>query len=152
MALLNYTTEKPPEESIGEIQKILSNYNVSAMTTEYEGRNVSAVLFRIDISDIQMNFKLPCNWRAVQVVLKTYNENRKYIRGRIQNRADESDEQAIRVAWRVIKDWVEAQMALVDINQATVVQVFLQYAVMKNGRTLAEHVMENPEFLLGDGK
>ena len=30
-------------------------------------------------------------------------------------------------------------------------QVFLPYAIMKDGQTLSEHVAANPEFLLGDG-
>ena len=30
-------------------------------------------------------------------------------------------------------------------------QVFLPYAVMKDGRTLAEHIHEDPKFLLGAG-
>ena len=58
---------------------------------------------------------------------------------------------AIRVAWRIIHTWVKAQLALVDINMATIPQVFLPYAIMQDGRTLAEHAESNPGFLLGRG-
>jgi hypothetical protein len=44
----------------------------------------------------------------------------------------------VRTAWRIIKDWVQAQLALVEINMVTVPQVFLPYAIMQDGRTLWE--------------
>ena len=59
-------------------------------------------------------------------------------------------EQARRVAWRIIKDWVEAQMAIVATKMVTLPQVFLPYAVNKNGQTLYQIVAENPQLLLGD--
>ncbi len=42
-------------------------------------------------------------------------------------------EQAARVAWRIIKDWVEAQIAIIDAGMATVTQVFLPYAQTPEG-------------------
>lgn len=57
--------------------------------------------------------------------------------------------QAVRTAWRIVKDWVEAQMALVETRMVTTQEVFLPYAVMRDGRTLAQTVQSNPSFLLG---
>lgn len=156
MSLLNYTTTKDASETIAEIQKILANYDVSGIMTEYEGRQVSSVSFKMSIGGKTMGFRLPCNWRAVQAVLTTQNENRGYRRTqygdkRKDRRIDDSDEHSIRVAWRIIKDWVEAQLALVEVNMTTVPQIFLPYAIMKDDRTLSEHVAENPNFLLGNG-
>ena len=54
-------------------------------------------------------------------------------------------QQAIWTAWRIIKDWIEAQLALVEV---TVPQVFLPYAVLRDGRALTEHVVDDPKFLL----
>ena len=42
-------------------------------------------------------------------------------------------EQAARVAWRIVKDWIEAQIAIVEAEQAEVAEVFLPY--MQNTRT-----------------
>lgn len=156
MALLNYSTDKKAEDSIAEIQKILARYDVSGIMTEYEGRQVSAVAFKMNVGGRDMAFRLPCNWRAVQVVLQQYNENRGYKRSTYggkykEKRIKDDDEQAIRVAWRIIKDWTEAQMALVEVNMATVPQIFLPYAIMKDNRTLSEHVAEDSSFLLGPG-
>lgn len=151
MALLNYTTDTSVEKTVADIQKLLSGHNVSAIMTEYEGPQISALNFKIDINGKPMAFKLPCNWRSVKEILRKKNGNRKRVRGRLERLVDDSDEQAQRVAWRIIKDWVEAQLALVEVNMVTVPQVFLPYAITKDGRTLSEKVAENPQFLLGDG-
>jgi hypothetical protein len=144
MALLNYTTNKNSEETIGEIQKMLSNHGVTAMMTEYDGKNVSAVSFRMNINGEPRGYKLPCNWRAVFEVLK--NDPAARRRGRVD------EDRAIKVAWRVIKDWMEAQLALVAINMVTIPQIFLPYTIMKGGKTLAEKIDEDPRFLLGNGE
>jgi hypothetical protein len=152
MALLNYTTKIEPEQTISEIQKMLSRHGVTAMMTEYDGPNVSSVSFRMNVGGKPMGFRLPCNWRAVQEIFKHHNAHRTKVRGRLPDRFDESGAQATRTAWRIIKDWIEAQLALVEVNMATVPQVFLPYAIMKDNRTLSEHVASDPSFLLGDGK
>lgn len=158
MALLNYSTKKEASETIGEIQKILAQYDVSGIMTEYEGRQVSSVAFKMNIAGKTMGFRLPCNWRAVQAVLTKQNEERGYRRsGRTGQKykekpIDDSDEHSISVAWRIIKDWVEAQLALVEVNMTTVPQIFLPYAIMKDDRTLSEHVADDPTFLLGEGR
>lgn len=144
MALLNYTTTVPAEQTIGEIQKMLSEYGVVAMMTEYEGRNVSAVSFRLILDGKDMNFKLPCNWRAVAAIFQQPAHRRK-----LKCRIDQIDEQAIRTAWRIIRDWTQAQLSLVEINMVSLPQIFLPYAIMHDGRTLGEALAEDPKKLLG---
>ncbi len=61
-------------------------------------------------------------------------------------------EQAGRVAWRIIKDWVDAQMAIVETEMVTIEQVFLPYMLMKDsGYTLYE-AMVNKGFYLPEGR
>lgn len=45
-------------------------------------------------------------------------------------------EQAERVAWRNVRDWVLAQMALVESCDAAVDEVFLPYMTDNSGKTL----------------
>lgn len=56
-------------------------------------------------------------------------------------------EQAERVAWRILKDWVLAQMALLDIHMVQMQEVFMPYIVDQTGRTLYEK-LEEKQFLL----
>jgi hypothetical protein len=146
MAILNYTTTIDPEQTISEIQRMLTKHGVTAMMTEYEGSSVSAVSFKISVEGRPMGFKLPCNWRAVREVFRQQGITT------TKHKDKNLDNQAIRTSWRVIKDWIEAQLALVDINMVTIPQIFLPYAIMRDGRTLSEKINDEPGFLLGDGK
>lgn len=152
MALLNYTTKIAPEQTISEIQKMLSGHGVTAVMTEYDGPHVSAVSFQIKIDGKPMGIKLPCNWKAVLAIFEAEKSDRNIYNPARKARADgERKQQAIRTAWRIIHVWIKAQLALVEVNMVTVPQVFLPYVIMKDSRTLYEHVVSDPKFLLGDG-
>ena len=47
-------------------------------------------------------------------------------------------EQARRVGWRIIKDWLEAQMALLELNMVKIQEVFLPYIIGIDGKTIYE--------------
>ena len=52
-------------------------------------------------------------------------------------------EQARRVAWRILKDWVAAQLAIVEAEQAQMAEVFLPYAVeSQTGQTMFQLFLE----------
>ena len=140
--LKNYTTIISASQTISEIQELLSGYGVSAMMTEFEGRQVSAVSFKMDVGGKQMGFRLPCHWRGVLEVFHKQGITR------VKHKDKDQENQAIRTAWRIILNWIDAQLALVEVNMVTIPQVFLPYTIMGDGRTLAEHVDTNPSFLL----
>lgn len=54
----------------------------------------------------------------------------------------------MRVSWRIVKDWVEAQMAIVEAQLAEVGEVFLPYAVTKKGNTLYKELKQDGMKLL----
>lgn len=145
MSLLNYTTRIDPDKTAQEIAKCLSLHGAQAVLTEYdkEGGYVSAISFRIVVEDRLMSFRLPCDWKPVYEILR--NDSK-------VPRANKDEAQAVRTAWRIVKDWVEAQMALVETKMTRTQDVFLPYVMMKNGKTLAENVQSNPQLLLGNGE
>jgi len=49
--------------------------------------------------------------------------------------------QAYRVAWRILKDWTEAQLALVQSGQVDFAQAFLAYVEGADGTTLYRHML-----------
>mgnify|MGYP001580177393 FL=1 len=57
-------------------------------------------------------------------------------------------EQALRVSWRIVKDWVVAQMAIVEAEMVDMAEVFLPYAITKNGTTLYKEIQNNGMKLL----
>ena len=144
---LNYTTIIEPEQTIAEIQRLLADFGVEAMMTEYDGRQVSAVSFKMRLDGNIFPFRMPCNWRAVRKIF----DEKGVTRGHIKHKDKDLDNQSIRTAWRILLVWIEAQLNLVEINMVTIPQVFLPYAIMADDRTLSEHVADNPGFLL-EGK
>jgi hypothetical protein len=60
-------------------------------------------------------------------------------------------EQAVKIAWRIIKDWVRAQMAILETEMVRMEQVFLPYMMVNDNKTLYE-AMVDKKFYLGSGK
>src|SRR3954470_24580725 len=152
MGLLNYTTRIDADKTAQEIAKCLSSHGASSILTDYQDGVLSAISFQITMGDQKMGFRLPCDWRPVfEIITKGKKRPPDWQEQRRAHFDSEWRLQAVRTAWRIVKDWVEAQMALVETQMVTAPQVFLPYAVMKDGRTLSEHVETNPSLLLGDG-
>lgn len=146
MPLLNYTTKVDSFKTISEIQRLLTKAGASAIMTENDGSGyITALSFRIKFerdSEQEISFKLPTDWRPVLEVMK---------QDRRVPRTLKTQEQALRVAWRITKDWIEAQVAFIETNMVTTAQVFLPYAVTNKGETLWNHLASNPQLLLGGG-
>lgn len=135
MPLLNYTTGIDAHKTISEIQAILAEQGAQAILAEYDDTgNIVALSFRIKMNDNLVAYKLPSDWRPVLTILE---------RDRKVPRAKKTKEQAIRVSWRILKDWIAAQMAIIETRMVTVDQVFLPYAIAKDGRTIYETIKTN---------
>jgi hypothetical protein len=130
MALLNYTTSIDVHKTLGEIQKILVSHGARKLMYDYDGNGrIQALCFSIITHDGERGIKLPANVKAAQRVLeKQKAANRKQV---IKTDYD----QAERVAWRIIKDWVEAQMAILETQMVEFEEVFLPYMVNSKGQT-----------------
>lgn len=140
MPLLNYTTKVPVATTISDITKILVKAGASSIMQDYDEQGeVIAVSFKIMLEGWPIAFRLPADWKSTQQVLKN-------------DRVRHEEAHARRVAWRVTKDWVEAQMALLATRSVTLPQLFLPYAVDNSGVTLYQKIAQNPEMLLGDGR
>ena len=119
MPIANYTTSIKAEKTVGEIQGMLARAGACAVLFDFEGNEVSAISFRLMHNDVMISFRLPANIHNIYVVL----QNDRDIPRRLRTM-----EQASRVAWRIIKDWLRAQLAIVESEQAEMVEVFLPYA------------------------
>lgn len=135
MAILNYTTTIDAFKTIGEIHSIIVKRGAKTIMTEYDDQGAAVGLtFLIDIKGSSINFRLPANYQGV---LRSMATSKNIGKTKINK------DQAIRVCWRIIKDWIEAQMALIDADIALMEQVFLPYAVAKDGQTFFDHFQNN---------
>lgn len=140
MAILNYTTQIKAEKTIMEIQQILVKHGANKIVADYADGLPSAITFCLKMNGNTVAFSLPANYRGV------YNA---MVKDKKVPKRLSTIEQAIKVSWRIVKDWVEAQMALVEAELAEVVEVFLPYAITKSGQTLY-HEIGNSNILMID--
>ncbi len=148
MPLLNYTTSIDPHKTVAEIQQLLAKAGAAAILTEFDDAgNIVAFSFKMKLGEQDLSFRLPTDWRPVLETMKQQKARR--VRGYGDIRLTE--DQARRVAWRITKDWVEAQLAIIETRMVTTAQVFLPYAVTKNGQSLYEYIGQNTQLLLDEG-
>ncbi|QNM07184.1 hypothetical protein [Wansuia hejianensis] len=142
MAILNYTTTIDAFKTVSEIEYILMMHEAKSILKQYENKSIIGISFLIDNGVQQIPISLPARIDACLNVLRK--EKRENPRKQIKD----TREQAERVAWRILKDWVEAQMALIDIEMARFEEVFLPYIQTNNGQTVYAR-LEEKQFLLG---
>lgn len=124
MPIKNYTTKVPAVQTVGEIQGILAAHGARKVMMDYgDNGTVTAVTFALDCGGALHGFRLEAKPQGVMSVM---------AKERIKCDAA----QAERIAWRNIKDWIAAQVALVETEQATMDELFLPKLVDRNERTL----------------
>lgn len=157
MPLKNYTTEIPAMKSIGEIQGNLLAHGARkimiSVNAHHEPESLSFIVPAAQ-GEGEIPFVLPANVQKVSALLLKQLSSSKYRQWDTQYQNEKKDkiaEQASRVAWRIIKDWVDAQLAIIETEMVTLEQVFLPYMQVKDGKTLYE-AMVDKGFYLPEGR
>jgi hypothetical protein len=141
MAILNYTTKITANKTIGEISEILASNGAKKITMDYDDSGIpSSITFSLIANGIPIYFALPANYNGMHNAMRhDPGIPSKYC----------TQDQAIRTAWRVIKDWISAQCAIVQSGMVEMPEVFLPYAITKGGSTLYKEIKDRPNLLLG---
>jgi hypothetical protein len=127
--VLNYTTQIAATKTAAEVQGILARGRARAVATQYDGDGrPTGIAFEIETPHGPRYFALPVDAEKVFAVLC-----RERVAPKFRTR-----EQAERVAWRIIKDWIEAQLAIVSTQMVTFEQVMLPYMRTADGSTVYE--------------
>ncbi len=120
-------------KSVGEIQKCLARHRCQAILSEYDEKGeILALSFRIKGPFGIMSYRLPANVPKVYAAMCKRDSG---VPPRYRTQA-----QAVRVAWRILKDWTEAQLAIIAAEMASLEQVFLPYAQDAEGNTFYEKI------------
>lgn len=133
--ILNYTTSVNSAKTVSQIQEMLGAKGATHVSVDYRDGKAVAVMFGLMVGSAVINFRLPCNVDGVSAALRKQKPNSSLWRDRAQ---------CERIAWRIVKDWTEAQLALVEANQAEIGEVFLPYALNMRGETLFQVFKERP--------
>lgn len=117
----NYTSSVPANRSVSHIEDCLSSHGAQSVVKQYENKRLVSVSFFMQIKGQLIPFRLPAKTEQVEKILRSS------IKRPRPGTLDKLAEQAERTAWKIISDWVDAQMALVTLNQAEVAEIFMPY-------------------------
>lgn len=138
MPIKNYTTKVPAVRTVGEIQGLLAAHGARKVMMDYgDDGKVLAVTFALDCGGTLHGFRLEAKPQGVMSVME-------------RERIKCDSAQAERIAWRNVKDWIYAQVALVETEQATMDELFFPKLVGRNERTIYE-AFQGGQLMLGDG-
>lgn len=138
----NYTTTVSANQTVSEIEAILVKHGARGIAKQYDlNGNIEAVVFSIQSSQGELAFKLPCKFEKLH---KRLLELRKKQLINIPWGKLNNNTHAINVGWRIIKDWIDAQLSLIQIEMVELNQVFLPYAYNRStDQTLYETLKED---------
>ena len=134
MPIKNYTTKIAAERTVAELSQLLARKGASEIMTSFseDGKPV-ALKWRIRSKHGPLSFSMPVRVDAVYEVM---------TRQRVMpTDARVRREQAYRTAWRIIKDWIEAQLALLETEMVDFEEVFMPY-ILSGGETLYQAMSE----------
>lgn len=139
MAIKNYTTSIDVYKSLGEIQGALASHGARKIMVDYDGAGQpTGVAFGIETPTGPRGFLLPANVAGVRAVFA-------------RQKVKDQNGQAERTAWRNVRDWVMAQMAIIEAGQVDMEEVFLPYLTDGKGRTLYQ-LYQGGQLAIGNGE
>lgn len=138
----NFSTSISPEKTILEIEKMLASYGATKIMKQYDNEGKPILLaFMIQTPHGEMPIKLPMNIEGIQSVFKKQVSEGKLPKSYWNNR-----EQAMKTGWRILKDWIDAQVTLIKLEMVKIEEIFLPYIYdMISDKTMYE-VLEEKKF------
>lgn len=132
--LLYYTTQVPAEETANEIISMLAAKGATRVMMDF-GENAQPVglKWRVETGRGSLAFGLPIRAESVFHVLTKQRV--------LPSNPDARREQAERTAWRIVKGWIAAQMALIETEMVVLEEVFLPYMLTDDQTTLYQAML-----------
>lgn len=129
MPIANYTSKVAARQSINEITVMLVKAGARAVATEYdEGQRPTNLTFAIVHDGVPHQYALPVRPQAVLKVLREQGVPRTL----------QTPEHAERVAWRILRDWIRAQLAILETEMVSLGEIMLPYLKTDTGATVFE--------------
>lgn len=127
MPIANYTTGVSVATTAGEVTGLLAQSGANRIMTQYktgsQGTSIESMSFEITTEYGPRPFMLPIRTEGVLATLKRDGVPKKYL----------TLEHAEKVAWRIAKDWLRGQLALIDAGMTTLDEVMFPW-MLTGGR------------------
>lgn len=147
---VKYSTTISASQTAAEMQALLAQHGARRISIDYDQEAVPcAIEFTLETPHGQRSFALPAEADRMEQLLA-----REEAAGRLKagSRAERTSRaQAERVAWRVMKTWLEAQLALVDAALIDMDQALFPFLKAAPDKTLFEVYRERESLALGGG-
>lgn len=107
------------------------------MVKDYVDKKVISLSFVYEINGTDLAFQLPAKTESVyQVLSKDKRLN--------NSQAEKIKNQAERTAWRILFNWVEVQVAMIECDQLEFMQIFFTHLIdIKTGETFYQKLKSN---------
>ncbi len=132
--LKNYTSDVPVSTTIYRIEQVLLRCGVTGIAKEYDAGRTVAITFRLDTPAGLKAIRLPADEAKAQEALwldyigdDLVEDGRVKWSSRKRRTRESFSDQASRTAWKIVQDWVEVQMSMIELKQADALEVFLPY-------------------------
>lgn len=142
MPIANYSTTVAATVSFGEITGMLVRAKAQAVMSEYnDDGQMTHIAFRLPSPHGVLSYRLPAN---LDGVLKAMQADKKVPRSAC------TKAQAERTAWRILKDWLRAQLAIHEAQIAGLDQLLFAHVQTNTGETVYERFQsQGKTYLLG---
>ena len=128
MNLKNYTSSVSVLTSISKIEHRLAQAGATHIAKSYKNEMPDGMIFQIDVNGKLMTFQLPAKAEKVYDYMI---KQKKF--GYKKDVQETTRRQANMTAWKILSDWVDIQISLIQLEQAEVAEVFFPYLYSPKG-------------------
>lgn len=118
----NYTSTVPASRSVQHIEDRLVKHGAKNILKLYnDQKKLEGVAFIIAIDGKDVPFRLPAKISQVEKILRgSISRPRSETMSRIADQAE-------RTAWKLLSDWVDINISLIELGQVEIMEVFMPY-------------------------
>jgi len=132
------TTTVPASKTFGEVTQLLADAGASRMVQEYKNGRIVGMKFALLREGQEIPFILPLR---TEPILRELQKSRPP--GNREKFLRQDEDAAIRIAWRQIYRWLEAQFALINLGMSEAAEVFLPYVQIQPNRTMFDEFRDS---------
>lgn len=137
--LKNYTSTVSVRQSISNIEHKLAVHGASSISKWFDDCGCTAGLcFVLSSNGKTMTYKVPAN---VDKVEKRFLAKRSRP-PRTKEGKEKLRKQAERTAWKIMSDWIDIQLSLIEMDQVEASEIFLPY-LFDGNETYYEYLKKN---------
>jgi len=126
----NYTSNVPVDRTLSRIESILIKHGASNIIKDYSNGKLDSICFSIlnPLNSHLLSIRLPANEDAIYKILILESK----VKRPRENTFKALKDQASRTAWKLIFDWIEIQMSLIEMKQVDFFKSFCHISGMAN--------------------